>query len=123
MDRIDASLINRLTLTRPTQPPVGPRAIDPTARLRFVDRQDSVELRSVPSAPDTDGPSPSAAAAPARARLLAGTVSEPAQPGDTAKPATLSPAAGRALKLYQNPSDQNAAATRGAAGTLIDLHA
>ena len=164
MNPIDSNILGRLGLTQPSKP-VGPRAIDPTPRLRIVDRQDSVELRSVPAA--QPAPSASAAkpvasigavgettppAAPDRVsraaatmaeRLVAGTVSTPAVRSVLSVPASpsfdaevmdgsgalagpsASPsvAGGQAMRMYQNPSDQNAAATRGRAGSLLDIEA
>ena len=134
MDRIDPTILSRLTLT-PASKPVGPRAIDPTPRLRMVDRQDSVELRSIPASgsPSQLKVNPDAAGTPAGAgRLVAATVSDPIDPtrlaGLPSSPlgslGTVPSVAGsRAMKLYQNPSDQNAAATRGVAGSLIDIRA
>lgn len=77
--------------------------LDPTARLRIADRGDTVELSEL---------STRSAAAQSLERLIAARVSEPVRPAPLA--ARPSPA----LRFYADPSDQNAAATRGAGSTL-----
>ncbi|MEM8757349.1 MAG: hypothetical protein AAGF47_06170 [Planctomycetota bacterium] len=122
MDRINSALMSTLGL-QPAKP-VGPRAIDPSPRLRLIDRQDTVELGG--SVPSRD------AGASIRTNLVAGTVTESAAatldiPDIAAPAATLAsptPAGNAAMKLYTNPSDQNAAATRRSAaesGGLVDI--
>ena len=116
MDRIDTSLLSTLTL-KPAARPVGPRAIDPTPRLRMVDRRDTVEIGG--QAVDR-----AAASNP----LVAGTVTNaPAiAPAMPATPAAKSVAASAAMRMYASPADQNAAATRiasNATGSTLDITA
>ncbi len=111
MDRIDTSRLSTLTL-RPAGKAgnaVGPRLVDPSPRLRMVDRRDTVELGA--SNP-----------------LVAGTVSSvPAMaPGSPVSPAARAVAANAAMRLYASPADQNAAATRlasNATGSTLDITA
>ncbi len=114
MDRIDTSLLSSLTL-KPASTPVGPRAIDPSPRLRMVDRRDTVEIGSQATPTSTANP------------LVAGTVAE-------VKPAGVAPvidaargmAANAAMRMYGSPADQNAAATRmvsNTTGSTLDITA
>ena len=102
-----------------------PKLIDASARLKFADRADTVELSSqaerlaptsaAKPAPSTS-PSQVAAQGPSQgmSRLIAARVTEPT------RPASVTPAAARAMRFYADPSDQNAAATLGA-GSSLDI--
>lgn len=116
MNRIDTSLLSSLTL-QPTSKPVGPRAIDPSPRLRVVDRSDTVEIGGKVQASNP---------------LVAGTVSvspaATAAPVSPLTPAAKGAAANAAMRMYASPADQNAAATRMASnaaplGGTLDVQA
>ncbi|MEL6796925.1 MAG: hypothetical protein AAFO89_08885, partial [Planctomycetota bacterium] len=108
MDRIDTSLLSSLTLTPAGKAgnTVGPRLVDPSPRLRMVDRKDTVELGA-------QNPSPSAVQNVAANPLVAGTVSTAAvaAPVAPATPAAKSVAANAAMRMYASPADQNSAAS------------
>lgn len=122
MDRIDTSLLNKLTLT-PAAKTAGPRAIDPTPRLRMTDRRDTVEIRGVDATPPAV-PTASTTAPRALNSLVAASVNTPARAPTSAGNA--------ALRMYASPGDQNAAATRlatnntgevPASGSVLDIRA
>lgn len=126
MDRIDTSLLSSLTL-KPTGrsggAQSGPREIDPSPRLRVMDRRDTVELGGQPLSRQFQGANPLVAGTVANAPSIA-TVA-------AASPAARTVAANAAMRLYASPADQNAAATRlasnaapGAApGSMLDITA
>lgn len=123
MDRIDTSLLSSLTLKPAGKAgtTVGPRLVDPSPRLRMVDRKDTVEFGA-------QNPSHSAVQNVAANPLVAGTVSTAAvaTPVAPATPAAKSVAANAAMRMYASPADQNAAATRmasNATGSTLDITA
>ena len=119
MDRIDTSLLSSLTLKPASKAgnTVGPRLVDPSPRLRMVDRKDTVEFGAQNAVQNV-------AANP----LVAGTVSTAAvaAPAAPATPAAEAVAANAAMRMYASPADQNAAATRmasNATGSTLDITA
>ncbi|MEL6498913.1 MAG: hypothetical protein AAF937_12900 [Planctomycetota bacterium] len=119
MDRIDTSLLSSLTMKPAGRAgnTVGPRLVDPSPRLRMVDRRDTVELGARNKVQNV-------AANP----LVAGTVGTAAvaAPVAPATPAAKSVAANAAMRMYASPADQNAAATRmasNATGSTLDVTA
>jgi len=95
-----------------------PKLIDSSARLRFADRADTVELSSQAQRQvQASSPAPAQSPAQSMARLVAARVTEPAH---EPSPSPASPMASRAMRFYADPSDQNAAATLGA-GSALDI--
>lgn len=95
-----------------------PKLIDASARLRFADRADTVELSSqAQRQAQASAPAPAQTPPQSMARLVAARVTEPAH---EPSPSPASPMASRAMRFYADPSDQNAAATLGA-GSALDI--
>ena len=106
--------MDRISFTQHTSPTPSMASLreakpllDPTSRLRIADRGDTVELSDL---------STRSAAAQSLERLIAARVTQQVQPQTLAAPAP------RAMRFYADPSDQNAAATRGA-GSMLDVMA
>lgn len=120
--------MDRISFTQHASPAANqavvrePKLIDDSARLRFADRADTVELSSQAQR-QAQASSPAPAQSPAQcpprsmARLVAARVTEPAH---EPSPSPASPKASRAMRFYADPSDQNAAATLGA-GSALDI--
>jgi hypothetical protein len=86
-----------------------PKLMDPSARLKIADRNDSVEFSSM---------STKSAAAESMERLIAARVATPV--AEVSPVADKQTTAGSAIRFYTNPTDQNTAATMGA-GAKLDI--
>jgi hypothetical protein len=117
LTRIDPATLGPLPFLGGVRAPVGPRLLDPSPLVRRADRADTIEIRSVQPALIPTNASPTSVD-----RLVAAAVPAAAVPGPVV-PVASNSAAQRALRLYANPGDQNAAATLGAAGRRLDVTA